>query len=223
MQRTFYLIRHAQCIVRPALGFPGWPLSPVGMKQAERLADLLGSLGITSVFSSPFARAIATARPFAQKHSLDILVVDGLRERMIVSDGRHPSDEVWCRSWEDFTFAPPGCEQSIDAQSRICKAIGDIALKALGASAVFTHGNILGLFLNSLESSFGRAEAEALTNPDVLRIEWQDGCFNWDRKFSLPGLEGIVTQHGQTPREEDLAAAKKPLVSEQGEAGNCED
>ena len=207
MHQTLYLVRHAQCIVKPALGFPGWPLSAVGVRQAEQLVDLLGPLGIAQVFSSPFARAIATAMPFAQKHALDILVIDDLRERRIVNDGRHPSDEVWCKSWEDFTFAPPGCERSVTAQSRICRAIGEIAQKAPGTSAIFTHGNILGLFLNSLASSFGRKEAETLTNPDVLRIEWSDAGFRWDRYFSLRGLERIVTQHRQTPREEDPTAA----------------
>jgi broad specificity phosphatase PhoE len=109
---------------------------------------------------------------------------------------------VWRKSWEDFTFAPADCESSIAAQARICKAIGDIAQRATGTSAIFTHGNVLGLFLNALASGFGRKESEALTNPDVLKIEWSDGCFKWDRDFRLHGLERIATQHAQTPKEE---------------------
>jgi 2,3-bisphosphoglycerate-dependent phosphoglycerate mutase len=125
MHKTFYLVRHAQCIATPALGFSGWPLSPVGARQAGQLADLLGPLGIAQVFSSPFVRTLATATPFAQKHALDILVIHDLRERLIVNDGCHPSDEVWRKSWEDFTFALADCEPSATAQTRICKAIGD--------------------------------------------------------------------------------------------------
>ena len=100
MHKTLYLVRHAQCIVKPALGFPGWPLSPVGVRQAEQLVHLLGPLGIAHVFSSPFAQAIATARPFAQRHALDVLVIDDLRERLIVCDSRHPSDEFSLRGLE---------------------------------------------------------------------------------------------------------------------------
>jgi 2,3-bisphosphoglycerate-dependent phosphoglycerate mutase len=202
MPKTLYLVRHAQCIPRQTLGFSGWPLSPVGVKQAEQLADLLGPLGIAQVFSSPFVRTLATAKPFAQKQALEILVVDDLRERLIVNDGRHPSDEVWRKSWEDFTFAPADCESSIAAQARICKAIGDIAQRATGTSAIFTHGNVLGLFLNALTSSYGRKEAEALTNPDILKMEWGDGYFKWDHDFRLSGLKGIATQHSSMPREE---------------------
>jgi 2,3-bisphosphoglycerate-dependent phosphoglycerate mutase len=203
MHKTLYLIRHAQCVVNQALGFSGWPLSPLGVQQARQLADLLGPLGIEQVFSSPFVRTVATATPFAQKHGLDILVIDDLRERLIVNDGRHPSDEVWRKSWEDFTFAPPDCETSAAAQTRIRRAIGDVAQRATGTSAIFTHGNVLGLFFNALASSFGRKEAEALTNPDVLKIEWSGGCFKWDRDFCLTGLERIATPHNAPPREEN--------------------
>jgi len=205
MRKTLYLIRHAQCVVNQALGFSGWPLSAVGARQAVQLADLLAPLGVVHVFSSPFVRALATAEPFAQKRALEIVVIDDLRERLIVNDGRHPSDEVWRKSWEDFTFAPADCEASVAAQVRICKAIGDIAGRTTGPSAIFTHGNVLGLFLNAVASSFGRKEAEALTNPDVLKTEWRDGCFKWDHDFILRGLEDFATQHLDSPREQSPA------------------
>jgi 2,3-bisphosphoglycerate-dependent phosphoglycerate mutase len=172
------------------------------VRQAEQLSDALAPLGIAQVFSSPFVRTVATAKPFAQKHALDILIVDDLRERLIVNDDRHPSEEIWCKSWDDFSFAPPKCESSAAAQARISKAMGDIARTVTGTSAVFTHGNVMGLFLNAQVSSFGRKECEALTNPDVLKIEWSGGRFKWDRDFSLRGLEHIRTHHAQTPREE---------------------
>jgi len=203
MRKTLYLVRHAQCLVQSASGFAQWPLSPVGLKQAEQLVDLLGPLDIAQVFSSPFSRATATAAPFARKHGLDILVVDDLRERRIVNDSRYPPDAVWQRSWEDFSFALPDCESSALAQSRICRAIGDIARNTPGTSAVFSHGNVLGLFLNSLTRQFGRKETEALTNPDVLKMEWSDAGFEWDHSFILRGLERIATQHGQSPQEEN--------------------
>jgi 2,3-bisphosphoglycerate-dependent phosphoglycerate mutase len=208
MHKTLYLVRHAQCVPRQELGFSGWPLTSVGMRQAGQLADLLGPLGITQIFSSPFVRTLATAAPFAQKHTLGILVVDDLRERLIVNDGCHPSDEVWRKSWEDFTFAPANCEPSIAAQTRFYKAMGDIARTAAGTSAIFTHGNVLGLFLNMLADSFGRKEAEALTNPDVLKIEWNDSCFKWDRGFCLRGLNGIATQHTATPVKEAVGSTR---------------
>jgi 2,3-bisphosphoglycerate-dependent phosphoglycerate mutase len=199
---VLYLIRHAQSLPNPTHGFAGWRLSPLGMEQATQLADLLGPLRIEQVFSSPFIRTLDTARPFAKKHALEIIVVDDLRERLIVDDDCHPSDEVWRKSWEDFSFALPGCESSFDAQSRICRAIGGIAQQTTGTSAVFTHGNVIGLFLNTLTSSFGRTEAEALTNPDVIKIDCRGEHFTWDRHFRLAGLNQIATAHNQTPKEQ---------------------
>jgi 2,3-bisphosphoglycerate-dependent phosphoglycerate mutase len=213
---TLYLVRHAQSLPTKSQFFSEWPLSPAGVRQAEQLAALLGPLGITRVFSSPFVRSVQTAKSFAERAELQITLVDALRERLITSMGP-PSDEVWCQGWEDFRFCPPGCETSLAAQTRMCRAVHDIARTTEEVTAIFTHGNVIGLFIHSLTSSFGRKQTEALTNPDVLKIDWQDGVFTWDQDFRLSGLEHIATTHGQTPREEDAAVAVpspglKPVV-----------
>lgn len=203
---TLYLIRHAQCLPKKAQRFSDWSLSRVGAQQAEELAGLLEPLEITNVFSSPFIRTIETAKPFAQRNGLVIRVVDDLRERLLTNEAGLPSDEVWRRSWEDFSFCLPGCESSLAAQARICRAIGGIAESVEGTSAIFTHGNVIPLFLNALTRTVGRAEAEALTNPDVLKVSWRSGAFAWDRAFRLPGLARIATDHRQTPVEQDTPA-----------------
>jgi hypothetical protein len=62
-------------------------------------------------------------------------------------------------------------------------------------------------------SGFGRMQAEALTNPDVVRIERAENRFVWHRGFSLPGLAVIATRHEQTPRETlQTAAGETPGV-----------
>ena len=223
---TLYLIRHAQCLPKKAQRFSDWSLSRVGAQQAEELAGLLEPLEITNVFSSPFIRTIETAKPFAQRHGLVIRVVDDLRERLLTNEAGLPSDEVWPRSWEDFSFCLPGCESSLAAQARICRAIGRIAESVQGTTAIFTHGNVIPLFLNALTRTVGRTEAEALTNPDVLKVSWRGGAFAWDRAFRLPGLARIATEHRQTPVEHDTPApnpqgganARQPLGSEANRA-----
>ena len=219
---TLYLIRHAQCLPKKAQRFSDWSLSRVGAQQAEELAGLLEPLEITNVFSSPFIRTIETAKPFAQRHGLVIRVVDDLRERLLTNEAGPPSDEVWRRSWKDFSFCLPGCESSLAAQARICRAIGGIAESVEGTSAIFTHGNVIPLFLNALTRTVGRTEAEALTNPDVLKVSWRSGAFAWDRAFRLPGLARIATDHRQTPVEQDTpepnpqggANGRQPFSSE---------
>jgi 2,3-bisphosphoglycerate-dependent phosphoglycerate mutase len=198
-KKTLYLVRHAQSLPIAERGFAGWPLSELGVEQAERLADLLSTLGIEQVFSSPFTRTLDTARPFSKRQTLEITLVPDLRERLIVNDNCHPSDEVWRRSWEDFNFALPECEPSAAAQARICRAVADVARRTNRVSALFTHGNVIGLFLNALVPSYGRLEAEALTNPDVIKLECDGAAFMWDCQFRLAGLEKIATPHLSMP------------------------
>ncbi len=186
--------------------FSQWNLSALGMQQAAALAALLAPLGITRIYSSPFIRSMETAKPLSHRIGADVQIVDGLRERQPLIDKGLPLGaewyQAWCRAWEDFNFAPPGCESSFAAQERVVKAIEDIARKNTDVTAVFTHGHVMALFLNAVtRGMFDRKDAEALTNPDVMRIEWKDPAFIWDQHFRLPGLEKITTQHEETPLE----------------------
>jgi 2,3-bisphosphoglycerate-dependent phosphoglycerate mutase len=186
---------------KAAQPFVDWQLSPVGTRQALQLANLLAPLDIAHAFSSPFLRSLDTARPFALKHGLPITVVDDLRERHLTSSGGLAPDHLWHRAWEDFSFCLDGGENSAAAQVRICRAIRAIAEKAQDVTVIFTHGDVIALFLNTLSSHCGRNVAERLTNPDVLKLDWSEGTFAWDSHFRLAGLESIATDHRQTPRE----------------------
>src|SRR5881628_945850 len=76
MQITLYLVRHAQSMPKRSEPFSEWRLSPAGARQAEQLAGFLQPLEIARVFSSPFIRSLETARPFAQQHALQVVVVE---------------------------------------------------------------------------------------------------------------------------------------------------
>ena len=199
METTIYLIRHAQMHPSPSLHYSEWPLSTVGQGQAEKLCGLLEPLGIEVMFSSPFLRCLQTVQSFAGKAGIEINVKDDLRERLVVQGIVDDFSDIWRRSWDDFNFAMPGCESSLDAQKRFVAAVEDILAgnkrETIGISA---HGNVIGLFLNHIHPAFGKAEAEALTNPDVVRVLAGDR-FIWDQEFRLPGLENIATNHLETP------------------------
>ena len=199
LPRTIYLIRHAQS--RPSDDTPEaqWPLSDRGARQAESLASLLEPLGIVEVWSSPYLRCQRTIEPFAQRAGSDVHVHDGLRERKIVHGISDDFAAICNRSWQDFDFALSGCETSAAAQARFVAAIDEI-VKQTDADplGVCSHGNVIGLFLHHVDRACGRPEAEALTNPDVLRIRFVDGRHAWDRSFGLPALSAIATHHSDT-------------------------
>lgn len=72
---TIFLVRHAE----RANDDPRDPgLTPAGVTRAEELARVLGDAGITAIYSTPFRRTMATARPIAEKAGLQIQNYDPL-------------------------------------------------------------------------------------------------------------------------------------------------
>mgnify|MGYP003962850611 FL=1 len=199
-EKTLYLIRHAQSHRKSSCHHSEWPLSEKGTEQAAGLAGLLEPLGIQKVVSSPFLRCRQTVEPYLRKSGVEVVFEHDLRERLIsrgITDGFF---DLWCKSWEDFDFALPGCETSAIAQERFATVMQKIVSEnQTNTIAISTHGNVIGLFLNHLDDSLGRDEAEKLMNPDVLKFTVQDGIFLWDRDFDLPGIDEIRTHHMQTP------------------------
>ena len=56
-----WLVRHGDCYEGMAEG-PDPPLSALGRRQAERLAERVRRVGVAAVYSSPYRRAMETAR-----------------------------------------------------------------------------------------------------------------------------------------------------------------
>jgi 2,3-bisphosphoglycerate-dependent phosphoglycerate mutase len=202
VETVIYFIRHAQSFQTVKLSHSEWPLSELGKKQAKSLALLLQNLKIEKVISSPIIRCRETVRPFIETSNVELEINDDLRERHVVDSVVDNFYEIWQRSWSDFDFAVTGCESSRQAQSRFVTAVKEIAQVHKGATlGISTHGNVLGLFFNFLDSAFNIKEAEKIRNPDVLRVVANDGGFEWDQEFSLPDLNQIATDHSSTPND----------------------
>ena len=85
---TIYLVRHAKAGSRR-----DWskdddlrPLSPVGHRQAARIADALADMGATRVVSSPYVRCRQTLDPLAQRLRLPLELSDALAEGAPLTD-----------------------------------------------------------------------------------------------------------------------------------------
>jgi phosphohistidine phosphatase SixA len=79
---TFYLVRHAKAGSRSH-----WtgddrlrPLSKKGVKQAEELVSIFGTLPITAIYSSPFLRCVQTVEPLARARKLEVELSTALGE-----------------------------------------------------------------------------------------------------------------------------------------------
>lgn len=187
---TTVLIRHAESAPSSVLPEPDWPLSEHGVEQAATLAIELSSRAIDRVFSSPYLRAVDTVKPLAENLGRPVEVRTDLRERKLCDGIRSDWMNLLERSWRDFAFSLPGCESSHECQSRVRRCLEEIARENEGMTvAVASHGNAIGLFLNSLDPGFGFEQWREMKNPDIFEIDWYSVPLRPQRAHEEAGSE----------------------------------
>jgi broad specificity phosphatase PhoE len=110
---TVHLLRHGE-VHNPAgvlYGrLPGFHLSELGQRMAQRVADAVGGRDITYVVASPLERAQETARPLALLRGSEIVTDARVIESGNVFEGRRftvgdsilRSPDVWPHLWNPF-------------------------------------------------------------------------------------------------------------------------
>jgi broad specificity phosphatase PhoE len=81
--REVFLARHGETewnLIGRWQGQLDAPLTPAGMEEVGRMADLLRALPIDGIFSSPLGRSMASARMYAEALGLTVVMVDELAE-----------------------------------------------------------------------------------------------------------------------------------------------
>ncbi len=163
MSSGFLLVRHAKASGQA----PDAPLTVEGLGQAQKLAQQLASHDITRIVSSPWVRAVDTARPLAQALGLNTETDERLTERILSGHDLPHWQTALQSSFALPALKLPGGESGDTAKARALAVLKD-AEDPHGLSAVFTHGNLLALLLG-LDYG-GWAE---LRNPDVWH--WAEG------------------------------------------------
>jgi len=157
-----FLVRHGATQLTAEDRFAGdigVDLSEEGRRQAARLGGRLRNEGLTALYSSPFSRAMETARIVASPCALTIETRDGLREtshghwegltRHEV-EARYPEEYA---AWEEdpFTFAPEGGESGVAVLARALPVIREIVTRHPGERIlVVSHKATIRLVLSSL-------------------------------------------------------------------------
>ncbi len=166
---SLYLVRHAHSHWTPD---EMRPLSPEGMADALRVAEILAPAQPDAIYSSPYLRARQTVEPLAETLALPVLEVADLRERTLSDPPITDWQAALERSWQDFSFAAPGGESSHAAQQRAVAACQRIIENHPDGSIIIaTHGNLLALVMNHYDPSIGFQEWNALSFPDIYRVE----------------------------------------------------
>ena len=159
MTTTVLLVRHAAHVELGAT-LSGRrrdiALSRDGLDQAAILADLLGTIPVAAVYTSPRERAWYTARDIAEPHELKVQTAEGLDEIDFGEwSGRDfaslEGDEDWQR-WNEARGSArcPGGESMTEAVERARSAVEEIARDHDGEVVVaVTHSDIIrGLIAN---------------------------------------------------------------------------
>ncbi len=178
------LARHGQtdANIRMAIDAlpPGGPLTEQGRRQAEELAEQLATEPVAAVHASTALRAQQTARPVAERHGLDVTVVEGLHEVAVGDlEGRNDRESLrafadvfttWAREG-DLSRAMPGGETGQQAVDRFTTALGGIvAGHQHGVLVVVSHGALLRLVVPHLSDNLHMLAGEPGMLQNTARI-----------------------------------------------------
>jgi probable phosphoglycerate mutase len=211
MKHLLLLIRHGESTwnVEHRLPgqLPGIDLTEEGRAQAQRLASALRMLPLSSIISSPLARALQTAEFLAQGRALtiqrepDLMDIDLGHWSGQNRDALFHSDPAWKAFVRDPLVAPADVETFPELEQRVVTAIERwLSQDATGPLPAFvTHADVIKLLLaHYLGLQAGRARSLSIDNasvsvvvveadrsPLVLTISWnpQPG---WLHSFTPP-------------------------------------
>jgi probable phosphoglycerate mutase len=147
---TILLVRHGETPSNRdrIMQLADTPLSALGMRQAERLAERLSTRGVTGILCSDLLRARMTAAPLERLTGVAPLLTPLLRERDFGQLRGLSYDQLPCDPFAP-DYVPPGGESWVAFHARISEAFALITetRRALGGDernlVVITHGLVL--------------------------------------------------------------------------------
>ena len=164
--KRIWLVRHCKAAGQE----PEMPLTDEGVRQAERLADFFSGKKVDRIVSSPFERAVASIRPFADRAGMAIETDGRLRERVLSTEPLPDWMERLKASFDDMDLRLPGGETSREATERGMAVIRECLRRPEKATIVVTHGNLMALILKACDGRYGYEDWRKLANPDVFEL-----------------------------------------------------
>lgn len=172
METIIYMVRHAESPYRSGEEETRG-LSERGCADAEAVCERLRHERIDAVVSSPYARAIQTLRPLAERLGLQLELDAGFRERQLADAGCAPGNFMSAieKVFADPGFSFPGGESNQAAQERGVAALRRIFAKYPGKRvAIGTHGNMMTLIMNYYDSRYDVHFWKRMTMPDIYKL-----------------------------------------------------
>lgn len=169
MITNIYFVRHAHSVYTPEE--LKRPLSERGVKDAERVTEILSKEKINRVISSPYKRAIETVEGVASLLNQVVELEDGFKERKLAEISVDNFEESVLKMWNDFNFSFVGGESGYMAQQRGVLALEKILDRYNGENIVIgTHGNIMVLIMNYYNKNYNFDFWKELKMPDIYKL-----------------------------------------------------
>jgi len=200
-------LRHAQAennIKRILAGrTEGVPLTKTGIEQAERIAEYLKPLDISTIYSSPIERASHTAEIVAKNNSLDCKLDDRLTEidmgkftRMNYDDMFAKYGNIFLKFYEnDPVISEHEVETFPQVQSRILGMVNHLIEKHKNENVILvTHMDPIKSMLSTVMDLKPKTLFELIiANASLTVIKEYDG------KFSLSAINAMgIDRYHQT-------------------------
>lgn len=164
--KEIYLVRHCSAEGQE----PTANLTEAGIQQSHDLVPFFVGKNIDSVFSSTYYRAVQTVEPLAAALNLPIQQDPRLTER-VFSTVKMDDWMTWFKKgFENPDLVFEGGESGRDARARIVQIMEEIFRSEDDRVVVVSHGNLISLFLQTINTQFSFEDYAEITNPDVFLI-----------------------------------------------------
>ncbi len=175
--KHIYLMRHCQAEGQEA----ECRLTDKGMKQSAELACFFREFPLDRIISSPYKRALDSCRQIAEDKRLIIEEDIRLCERVLSGEDLPNWLQLLEESFLNLDKKLEGGESGAEAGARGLEVIEE-ALSGPGTHiGIMTHGNLLTLMLQQLDSNYGFLEWKRMTNPDVYHLKIDNGVCHIER------------------------------------------
>lgn len=153
-----FLIRHGETVANSEnryLGHTDSPLTQLGLRQVEELAERLLFKNLEVIFHSDLPRAMTTAMSLVSRISVPVYSDSRLRELsfgQIEGLNYTQAMETYAkdiRDWyDDYEHkAPPGGETLTVMRNRVYEFLGELVEMSFRSVAIFTHGGVCKLLV----------------------------------------------------------------------------
>ncbi|MBG9455850.1 hypothetical protein ABE61_17760 [Lysinibacillus sphaericus] len=173
---TIFVIRHGEAISNE----PYSPLTDIGQKQAEQLAEFLSPLTNfenDTIISSPFLRASQTAAILAARTNQTFCTDQRLKERNI-GDYQGENNKLWDELREHFKDMDHKFvhgESNREVCVRVTSLIEELRQSNHQNIFLITHRLTMLVLFNHYDTNFDFDKGASITNPDVYSINFING------------------------------------------------